>query len=495
MCFGAVGGLLTSCFGACALRLGCAACGAVGGMVSTATRLTYALMLLFATFAALAMLADWVKGMLLESFHTTWLSVTGADEYQQDDNGNWFTHAKNSAVQSAANATAVKMEVKMEEKLQLERLVGSLAVYRIMLGVAAFHGLMALALVGVRSSADVRAGLQNSAWSMKLIAWLGLIVVMFVLPTEYVRSFAGVFLPGACLFLVIQVAMLVAGTYDIYSVLVGLAEAQTQRGAAFAGWAWLIILMTASFYGFSLFVFGATVARHSSQDAGCSEGVYAVCLNMLGMILTTVLSISPRVREAANGPADSNGVFQSGMVAAYANWQVFSALLNHPSQACHLMDLHGTGAQSKMMGLLFTFIAVLWSAVRNGSAAGTEGAVGFSAVAEEDPSRAGAFDSEDGGGTRARSTKKDDEVHGVKYSYSTFHGIFALAACYIAMLLTRWGEINDVDRSLVITESMTSVWIKIVLGSWTAFVLYALLMLLPPLCPDRTYPGSASYTP
>eukprot|EP01048_Picozoa_sp_COSAG05_P004288 COSAG05_NODE_225_length_13597_cov_18.878723_9_plen_87_part_00 len=82
----------------------------------------------------------------------------------------------------------------------------------------------------------------------------------------------------------------------------------------------------------------------------------------------------------------------------------------------------------------------------------------------------------------------------MKYSYSIFHGMFALAACYIAMLLTRWGEIqDDVDKTLVIRESKTSVWIKIVLGSWTAFVLYAVIMLLPPFCPDRTYPGGTGY--
>ena len=33
------------------------------------------------------------------------------------------------------------------------------------------------------------------------------------------------------------------------------------------------------------------------------------------------------------------GVFQSGMVSAYASWQVFSALLNHPDDRCHLMDV------------------------------------------------------------------------------------------------------------------------------------------------------------
>jgi hypothetical protein len=36
------------------------------------------------------------------------------------------------------------------------------------------------------------------------------------------------------------------------------------------------------------------------------------------------------VRDATNGPGQLNGVFQSGLVSAYANYQVMSALTNHP---------------------------------------------------------------------------------------------------------------------------------------------------------------------
>jgi hypothetical protein len=78
-------------------------------------------------------------------------------------------------------------------------------------------------------------------------------------------------------------------------------------------------------------------------------------------------------------------------------------------------------------------------------------------------------------------------VAGVQYSYASFHVMFVLAACYIAMLVTRWGETQDTDDSLQITDSMTSVWLKITLGGWASFGLYALLMLLPPMCPSRDF--------
>jgi hypothetical protein len=131
--------------------------------------------------------------------------------------------------------------------------------------------------------------------------------------------------------------------------------------------------------------------------------------------------------------------------------------------------------------------------VRNGAAV-TEGSAGFS------PAPTGQDDEENGG----KHQPHDDEAHAVKYSYSGFHGerqtftgppcstlqhprqaggavwpvelkltgagpvcllcflccvcvvcvcvaMFCLAACYIAMLLTQWGEIdgNNVDKGLV----------------------------------------------
>ena len=57
------------------------------------------------------------------------------------------------------------------------------------------------------------------------------------------------------------------------------------------------------------------------------------------------------------------------------------------------------------------------------------------------------------------------------------------------MLLTRWGEVDGVDTSLQVKDSLLSVWVKIV-SSWLCFVLYTLAMVLPPMCPDREFAGA-----
>ena len=50
----------------------------------------------------------------------------------------------------------------------------------------------------------------------------------------------------------------------------------------------------------------------------------------------------------------------------------------------------------------------------------------------------------------------------LQYSYSQFHATFALAAMYIAMLLTQWGGIEGIDDSLHIQDTHKSVWIKVI---------------------------------
>ena len=52
----------------------------------------------------------------------------------------------------------------------------------------------------------------------------------------------------------------------------------------------------------------------------------------------------------------------------------------------------------------------------------------------------------------------DDEVKATKYNYSIFHLMMALAAMYIAMMLTGWYTMEDgTNDNLVLDRSFASV--------------------------------------
>jgi len=87
---------------------------------------------------------------------------------------------------------------------------GYAAVHRVNFALGLFHAILAVLLLGVNSSKDKRAPIQNGFWGPKIIAWLGLIVVSFLIPNRFFEVWGDyVALVGAMLFLLIGLILLV----------------------------------------------------------------------------------------------------------------------------------------------------------------------------------------------------------------------------------------------------------------------------------------------
>lgn len=87
---------------------------------------------------------------------------------------------------------------------------GYAAVHRVNFALGVFHFILAIMLVGVNNSRDKRAPLQNGFWGPKLIAWIALIVVSFLIPNRFFEVWGNyVALVGAILFLLLGLVLLV----------------------------------------------------------------------------------------------------------------------------------------------------------------------------------------------------------------------------------------------------------------------------------------------
>nr|POE62750.1 membrane protein tms1 [Quercus suber] len=87
---------------------------------------------------------------------------------------------------------------------------GFTAVHRVNFALGVFHFILAVMLVGVNNSRDKRAPIQNGFWGPKLIAWIGLIVVSFLIPNRFFEVWGNyVALVGAILFLLLGLVLLV----------------------------------------------------------------------------------------------------------------------------------------------------------------------------------------------------------------------------------------------------------------------------------------------
>lgn len=98
---------------------------------------------------------------------------------------------------------------------------GFAAVHRVNFALGLFHFILAITLVGVNNSRDKRAPIQNGFWGPKLVAWLGLIVVTFLIPNRFFEIWGNyVAFVGAILFLLLGLILLVdlAHTFAEYCI-------------------------------------------------------------------------------------------------------------------------------------------------------------------------------------------------------------------------------------------------------------------------------------
>jgi serine incorporator 1/3 len=129
-----------------------------------------------------------------------------------------------------------------------EQCYGFVAVQRINFALALFHFILAFMLVGVNSSKDGRAALQNGFWGPKIILWLLLIVATFFIPEHFFLVWGQYFaFFGAMLFVFLGLILLVdlAHTYAEYCL-------EKIENYDSTGWRVLLIGSTLGMYAISL---------------------------------------------------------------------------------------------------------------------------------------------------------------------------------------------------------------------------------------------------
>lgn len=100
---------------------------------------------------------------------------------------------------------------------------GVLGVYRVCFASSLLHLGMAVGMHGVSSSSDWRAGVQNGYWGLKVGAYAALLGLAVWLPNDFYRAL-GVYvdMPGAALFIFIQMLLLIDFAYSASEKLLGL---------------------------------------------------------------------------------------------------------------------------------------------------------------------------------------------------------------------------------------------------------------------------------
>lgn len=96
------------------------------------------------------------------------------------------------------------------EQFDCEVALGYMAVYRICFGLACFFGLMAVIMLGVKSSRDPRSHIQNEFWPLKFLLCIGAAIgAIFIPDGSFGPTMMWVGLVGGLIFIIIQLVIIV----------------------------------------------------------------------------------------------------------------------------------------------------------------------------------------------------------------------------------------------------------------------------------------------
>ena len=388
---------------------------------------------------------------------------------------------------------------------------GYVAVQRMNFALGLFHFFLAVLLLGVKSSRDGRAALQNGYWGPKIIVWLAFVVMSFFIPESFFQIWGQYFaLAGAMLFVLLGLILLVdlAHTYAEYCL--GKIEKYDSKA-----WRTLLIGSTLSMFTAS---FAMTIVMYIFfAQSGCSMNQAAITVNLILILIISAISVHPTIQEY-NPQA---GLAQSAMVAIYCTYLTMSAVSMEPDDRhCNpLIRAKGTRTASIVIGAIVTMLTIAYTTTRaatQGIALGAQGASPYAKIPDDDGEHglvdtqpdtsrrtmraevlraaveagslpANALDSDSDSEYDAEDDGrggKDDERAGTQYNYSLFHIIFLLATTWVATLLTQNIDYNIAGDFAPVGRTYWASWVKIV-SAWVCYGIYSWSLIAPVVMPER----------
>lgn len=378
------------------------------------------------------------------------------------------------------------------------------SVYRINCALGLLHLALAGLLVNVKSTSNPRAVIQNGYWKIKLLSWVVILVVNFLVIPDGFFVFYGNYIAiiFSTIFLGIGLILLVDFAHAWAETCLEKIELEELTGddeysAGF--WKKLLIGGTLVMYVSSIVL---TVLMYwFFTSSGCHMNRAAITINCVFSVIISGMSINQTIQES-NPHA---GLAQSSMVVLYCTYLVMSAVAAEPDDKfCNpLVRSRGTRTASIVLGAFFTFIAVAYTTTR--AAANT---ALFEDLDDENLAAQPRYERnemryqavkqavEEGLLPESALTQADlydeiatdgvggEEVHKVKYNYALFHIIFFLATQYVATLLTINVKEDDLGDFVPVGRTYFSSWVKIVC-SWCCYIVYGWTLLAPVVLPDR----------
>lgn len=418
--------------------------------------------------------------------------------------------------------------------------IGFTSVQRINLSLGVFHLILAVLLIGVNSTRNPRAVIQNGYWITKIFILFTFIIISYLIPDKFYVIWGNYFsIIFSTIFIGIGLILLVDFAHEwaetciekieegeIYLDIGDGDEDGYQCCNCYGGNFWKQVLVGGTLIMYLGCIIMTGLMYHYFAQSGCSMNKFVISMNLIFTLIITGFSITPIVQEYN----PNAGLAQSSMCCIYCTYLIFSACLSEPDdKLCNpLIRSNGTRTMTIIVGAIFTFGAVAYTTTRAAAnsafnhhyqhsgdeeisamdhlsrsgviteapktlrremryevlrQAVNEGSLPESALNDpayyDDDEDYEDEDYQDGDGNG-----RGEEREYTKYSYVLFHVIFFLATQYIAALLTINVGVIDGDGFVPVGRTYFNSWLKIV-SSWVCYALYGWTLVAPAVFPER----------
>jgi len=360
----------------------------------------------------------------------------------------------------------------------IDSCLGVSSIYRLSLALAAMHILILLMLLLRNGCSRV---FNEEVWPFKILLIVGVFVGCMFIKNDSFQIYSTIAMVAGVIFLLFQIIMII----DLfYQWGVKWVKNYDEGGN---GWMYLLIITTVVLYGGALYF----IINSFKSFSGIGIGTFACVVNVIFVLISAIL-----VLVRLNPDASLLTAAAFALITSFLTW---SGLANMDDPNNELRKAESTTIINLVIGLIFIVVSLIY--VSLGDSDETSGQMTTAGVnipqavlaehKNEDDEKRQRLDEEEQAGIARRDAKEiKKELSQNIYqsnSFIYFHLILLFASCYIAMLLTNWG--NPVVNGKQFTDFQAgnrSMWMKIG-TSWVATVLYVWTLIAPAVCPDRDF--------
>lgn len=314
---------------------------------------------------------------------------------------------------------------------------------------------------------------HHSLWIFKMIYFLALIIIAFILPNEFYAVYANISRGFSAIFLLLQVILLVDFAYRWNESWV---EKDQKKY-------YIAILAFCAFF-FALSISGWILFFRWFGSENCGLEQFFIAFTIVTSLAFTLLSIS--------GINEYGALLPSSILTIYNTYVLFNSLQNNPDAQCNSFLRSSNESDDTIqivIGLFFASASITystWSLSSKGHKLfGTGDDKDNHKVNYDEEIPKDESDDRVENPTGEETNEELDDPVTLKVN-TYFHAIMFMASMYMAMLLTNWASDLYSTDSRVSATGKSSMWVNIVC-QWVTTGVYVWTLIAPKVLPNRDW--------